>query len=332
MKTRTWIAPFAALLGFVATATAAPKISLSQTSWDFGTVWQGTSLETEFKVENTGDEPLTIGVKSSCGCTVATKPRSPLPPGESDTMTISYDSVRRRGPARQTVTLTTNDPARPRVVFSVRGDVKPLYEVGPVDSLTFGNLYRSTRETRTVTIRNLYDKPINPELAVEEKWSKGFEFELKEVERGQVYELSARTQPPLEIGAVNAKATIKTGLEQLPSFDVAIFGTVQPPVVVRPKVLFMPKQLVKPTRYRLRVTIAKDSDVKVTGARASHEAIEVSLGDEEERDAARIVEVNVVLPPGDQLPDGAEPQIELLTNAEEPALQKLTVPVKIVGG
>ena len=138
-STNVWLAVLAAGIGAVAAAQqtepAKPRLELSAQEWNFGEVWQGLPVKHEVKVTNAGTAPLTITVTSSCGCTVPTPPKSPLDPGESGTMTISYDAAHRRGPANQTLTIATNDPERATVSFVVRGEVKPTYDVTPVDVL-----------------------------------------------------------------------------------------------------------------------------------------------------------------------------------------------------
>ena len=75
-----------------------PRLELSPTVFNFGEVWEGMPARQEFAVKNTGDAPLTLTLKTYCGCTPVTRPKSPLPPGESTTFTVSY-STKRKGPA-----------------------------------------------------------------------------------------------------------------------------------------------------------------------------------------------------------------------------------------
>ena len=54
-----------------ATAGDFPVISFEEEEHDFGTIINGTPVETSFKYTNTGKSPLVISnIKTSCGCTV----------------------------------------------------------------------------------------------------------------------------------------------------------------------------------------------------------------------------------------------------------------------
>lgn len=60
---------------------------------DYGTVVQGkdNGLRT-FDFTNTGDEPLIImNVRSSCGCTVPSKPTEPILPGQKGKIDVKYN-------------------------------------------------------------------------------------------------------------------------------------------------------------------------------------------------------------------------------------------------
>jgi len=324
-----------------------PRLEISATEWNFGDVWQGTPLRFEVRLTNTGDAPLTLEPKSSCGCTVPTRPKSPLAPGESDQMVISYDAVRRRGPAHHTVTLTTNDPQRPTVMITVRGTVKPIYDVSPTDNLTFGRLFQDADEVRRVEIINRYVDQMELRLrqGVE---IPGFALELKELEPGRRYELSARTRPPLDVGLIRREVVLETGLSVLPEIRVVLFATVQPPIAVSPDKLTWPRNLVSPLETVLRALHAPGHPVRIVEARATHPAIAVAIRDVGEKvasaphagttaPAARYIEpvctqeIIVHLPAGVSAPESGDVVIELLTDSENPAFQKITIPVRVVG-
>lgn len=75
---------------------------------DFGKVSKGTDdgIRTlEFR--NTGDKPLIISdVKSTCGCTVPSKPTEPIMPGQTGKIEVKYNM--NPGPIRKTITIQSN--------------------------------------------------------------------------------------------------------------------------------------------------------------------------------------------------------------------------------
>lgn len=60
-----------------------------------------------FEFTNTGDAPLIIkDVKSTCGCTVPTKPKEPILPGKTGKIEVKYNM--NPGPIRKTITVESN--------------------------------------------------------------------------------------------------------------------------------------------------------------------------------------------------------------------------------
>ena len=75
---------------------------------DYGTINQNTDGNRVFKFKNTGNQPIIISkIKSSCGCTVASKPSKPIMPGETSEINIKYDT-KRIGAFSKTITITSN--------------------------------------------------------------------------------------------------------------------------------------------------------------------------------------------------------------------------------
>ncbi|MFK5981336.1 MAG: DUF1573 domain-containing protein [Flavobacteriaceae bacterium] len=97
-----------AIVSFVTQANAQAKIEFKSETIDYGEIEKGSDGVRVFEFTNTGDEPLIISeVKSSCGCTVPSKPDGPVAPGASSTISVKYDT-KRVGPIRKTVTVYSN--------------------------------------------------------------------------------------------------------------------------------------------------------------------------------------------------------------------------------
>lgn len=115
-------------LGLV--ALAGPRIVVTPETYEFGTVIDGFVVEFNLVIQNAGDAPLeNIQVIPSCGCTTAPLPRNRLLPGESVAVAIRYDTTnysRYSQPTGTSVTITSNDPQRPRVTVWIRGVVRTI--------------------------------------------------------------------------------------------------------------------------------------------------------------------------------------------------------------
>lgn len=306
-----------------------PAMEVSELEFDFGEVWQGEPASKDILIKSVGTAPLTISVKTSCGCTAPTKPKSPMLPGESDVMTITYDTLKRQGTARQTITLLTNDPAQPRVTIQVRGNVKPLYEVKPNGGIGFYRLHREAQETKTIVFTNKYEGPLHFRLKKDQDYGI-FAVELKETKPGQEFELTATTKPPLKQGYNAIEVVVETGLENSPMFRVPIQAYVRPDVECSPSTLPLSRQATFPMPKRVKVTSREDRPVKVLEARPSHPSIKCEILELSRPRGGWVNQtVKITLPPGADLPPG-DAWVALRTDARDEQYRELTVRIQMV--
>jgi len=75
---------------------------------DYGTIVQNADGKRVFTFKNTGEAPILISkVKTSCGCTVPTYPKTPIMPGETASIDIKY-ATSRLGKFSKTITIMSN--------------------------------------------------------------------------------------------------------------------------------------------------------------------------------------------------------------------------------
>lgn len=103
-------------------------VSIIDSSYDFGTITEGENVEYNFRFKNSGKYPLVVTeVSASCGCTVPEKPEQPIRPGETGFVKVKFNSDKRVGEARKTVTVISNaSPAFPELIL--KGKVLPKNE------------------------------------------------------------------------------------------------------------------------------------------------------------------------------------------------------------
>lgn len=89
-------------------AQSGPKIEFKADTIDYGTVTKEDDNGSRvFEFTNVGDAPLIItNVQSSCGCTVPSKPKDPVMPGETGRIEVKYNM--NLGPIRKTLTVESN--------------------------------------------------------------------------------------------------------------------------------------------------------------------------------------------------------------------------------
>ncbi len=84
-------------------------IQYESEKYNFGVVDEGEVVKHVYKFKNTGNEPLIISnAKGSCGCTVPTWPKEPVPPGGTGELKVEFNSKGKPGPQSKRVTVTAN--------------------------------------------------------------------------------------------------------------------------------------------------------------------------------------------------------------------------------
>jgi hypothetical protein len=93
-----------------ASAENAPVMKFEKESHDFGKIAVGDKVSYDFKFTNTGKSPLIItDGYASCGCTKPTWPKTPIKPGETGIIHVTFDSTGKNpGLQDKLITITAN--------------------------------------------------------------------------------------------------------------------------------------------------------------------------------------------------------------------------------
>jgi hypothetical protein len=92
----------------MAIAQSGPQIFITTPTHDFGNIKQGVPATYDFEVKNTGNQPLIIqDVKPSCGCTTPEWPKTPILPGKTAMIKVSYDAAS-PGPFNKSIFVKSN--------------------------------------------------------------------------------------------------------------------------------------------------------------------------------------------------------------------------------
>lgn len=92
-----------------------PEITFKATEHDFGRIIEGENVSFNFSFINTGKRDLVLAdVSSSCGCTVASYPKTAIRPGEAGIIKVTFNSQGRKGFQAKSVVVVAN--TQPNVV------------------------------------------------------------------------------------------------------------------------------------------------------------------------------------------------------------------------
>tara|TARA_R110002124_G_C8974716_1_gene515954 strand:+ start:114007 stop:114456 length:450 start_codon:yes stop_codon:yes gene_type:complete len=97
---------------------------------DYGTIAANSDGVRTFTFTNVGTAPIIIAsIKTSCGCTVPTKPKKPVLPGETGEIGVKY-ATNRIGTFSKTITVISN-ASEGNKLLKIKGKV----EKGKISSL-----------------------------------------------------------------------------------------------------------------------------------------------------------------------------------------------------
>lgn len=117
----------------VAVQMPKPTLVVEKTEMDAGEISKGVAAHYTFKYRNTGDAPLHIEARSNCGCAVA-RYDPVLQPGQEGTLEADVKTDTFRGRIVKTVSVKSDDPARPVVLLRLIASVRSIAQVLPSET------------------------------------------------------------------------------------------------------------------------------------------------------------------------------------------------------
>ena len=138
-----------------ASSDGTPAAKAPETTFDFGSVFQGAQVKHTFLIENGGPGTLMIGsVQTSCGCTVAAPTKRQVAAGDRSEIAATFDTSADKGPSQRVITVHTNDPGHKQLTFTIKGDVKVKVDANP-SPVVFDNVRHGTEVSRQVLVTDL---------------------------------------------------------------------------------------------------------------------------------------------------------------------------------
>ncbi|GMW00743.1 MAG: hypothetical protein AMXMBFR84_18800 [Candidatus Hydrogenedentota bacterium] len=188
-----------------------PRIEVPTNEFDVGVISHKEATVKELLVKNSGGRPLIISdIRTTCGCTTGHfasakkgeggKPVTTILPGHEETLLITIDPFRIPSfTSSKTLTLQTNDPARPAMDIIVKATVDPEFVV-PEDELRFGEVEQGKPAEKTMVMKqtgeDFYEiTSIEPGARVTGTATISAAVKPMSDEGGQLYTLSMSERP-----------------------------------------------------------------------------------------------------------------------------------------
>src|SRR5438876_342552 len=119
-------------LSFIFCLAARAELKWEQTAVELHPARGDKQAIGHFKYQNTGKTPVHFkSVHASCGCTAAQSQKDEVPPEEKGEITATFNIGDRTGTQVKTVTVETDDAAKPSTVLSLRTIIPQQLEITP---------------------------------------------------------------------------------------------------------------------------------------------------------------------------------------------------------
>ncbi len=260
-----------------------PKIELETEIFEMGVVANDKVTHAEMKVYNRGTAPLRITqVKTSCGCTTGKMRDEVIAPGETGILEIQVDPAKIPAYfAQKTLTLSSNDPANPKIKVQVATHVEPEAEFTPM-TFELGEVARGEGAEAVIHARQLQDETMLLENVTVRRVSPYITAELEPVpeEKWRVagkaeYTIRAKLSPEAPPGRYNNYIQVTTNIKRQPKIGLS-FRAVIPSVYTIAPARVMLRNAVYGQDYKGVLSVSSEKEFEILDFSNSNESVEVS--------------------------------------------------------
>lgn len=276
----------------IATAVLSLWAMASATSWgqqplfdeithDFGSAPRGTTLSHQFKLTNTTKNPLHVsGLRTSCICSSAQIGKNDLQPGESTFVTATIDTKKYSGTRTFTIYVNFDRPFvdEARLVASATSREDVQLEPG---ELQFGHIKKGTPAKASLTVR-AYNAGFQVTGVDNDNGYILPTVTTVQTGAGQAYQLDVKLREDVPVGAWHAELWLKTNDATTPRIRVPLVVEIEGTLTATPSEVAL-GQVKAGNKVERKVVIRSTTPFKVTKIEGTDEDVQVSGGNEEEK-------------------------------------------------
>lgn len=207
-----------------------PRIEVDPLEHDFGNIMQGEKVKFTFRIRNTGDAPLEITARPSCGCVVPQYDRV-IQPGQEGKLDAELNSAGFRGAQIKTIQVTSNDPDQPNLTLRLTAFIRTAVEVRPSEIVQM-SLKTGEPTVQEVEIVSNADQPLEvQEVVVNAPYAKA---EAQKVD-DKTTKIIITVNPDAPVGRGNFMVMARTNLPSAPAVNINVMtekGIVTTPTTV----------------------------------------------------------------------------------------------------
>jgi len=197
-----------------------PEAVMTEMSFDFEEIKEGSVIEHSFTVINKGASTLEImNVKPDCGCTTSEFDKKNLP-GKEGRITFKVDTKGFKEGIKKNIRVLTNDPDNEMIVLRLEAFIRSSILISKeyiVFKGTTGEI-----QTESIDIKAQEKTSLNLEV-IEYTLNDKVDFSMKEIENGSAYRLNFKNRPN-QSGTFSGQLRLKTNYPEKPEISIKIRG------------------------------------------------------------------------------------------------------------
>jgi hypothetical protein len=211
-----------------------PQTLFPSTTYDFGTVKQGTKIVHGFAIHNRTPVPVTVrGLEFSMpGMTARFGPL--IAPGLDRSIAVEWDTSHVAGEIEGQAIVRFGDTSQAPVTLLLKGVVQPPLEILPFPGL-FLSAFQGEDNERRLRIVNHQGQPTV--ISLSQPSIEHFMVTLIELERGKTYEVVAKIPPEVLPGRYDEELSLSTSDPKLARLTIPVHLFVKPNLYANPDVI-----------------------------------------------------------------------------------------------
>ena len=275
-----------------------PKIEFERTAHDFGKIYSGEKVKTQFKFRNAGNETLIIDkLKSSCGCTAAIADQKEIAPGDTGLIDVEFNAKDRRGSQAKTLRVFSNDPKSNPVELRITAEVQ-IYLSFDRERVYFSNLRKNRLTSQMVALKGIKASGAKIKKIQFEDPSHADYYDLKigsiKTEEGSFATLTITPTDKIPTDRFRETLTVFTDVDGTEPLKIYLSGEMLGPLKADPRTMTL-KHNSKSDEYRGKVSIIPEKGKKfeILSVVCSDERLRIMVG---KPDSSGRMEIEASLP------------------------------------
>jgi hypothetical protein len=219
-------------LGLSAQIVQPEPVIFPETTFDFGTVKQGSKIVHSFSVRNPAIAPVTIKSVQFAIPGMSARFRPVIAPNGESAVTVEWDTSHLSGEMDGEAIVLFGDGPKPSETLVLKGVVRPPLEIMPYPAIFLSGFHGEDNERRLRIVNN-NQEPTSISLSA--ATSKHFIASLTTIEPGKVYELVARIPSATLPGRYDEELSLSTDNPKLGGIIIPVHVFVKPDLYANPE-------------------------------------------------------------------------------------------------